>query len=151
MILFHFFLVSLQRFSIIDAIENQIMRTGEMISKRNRALEKVYRRVIKSGRGVNFLSRKTIIELIKEQPAPRFYILPDTAKFFLLGLRKESETNKGIVADLRENYNRLKAENPDAKKEWLYETVVLQPAKSFYMSDHRIEEVIFQYKGRNGK
>ncbi len=56
-----------------------------------------------------------------------------------------------MIADLIDNFNRLKQENPNAPLEWLYEVVVEQPSKSFYMSKHRIEEIIFNYTGRNGK
>ena len=127
------------------------MDKHSIVYKRNQALERAYKRIIKAGKGVNFMSRKTIIALIQEQPAPRFYITPFTAQIYILGKKRKWRANPDMIADLMENYNRLKAENPDAKKEWLYETVVEQPAKSFYMSDKRIEEVIFQYSGRNGK
>ncbi len=56
-----------------------------------------------------------------------------------------------MVADLKATFARLQSENPYATKEWLYEKVVEQPAKSFYMSKHRIKEIVFNYSGRNGK
>lgn len=128
------------------------MKRHSIIWQRNRALDAVYKRIIKASRGVRFLSRKTVIALIQEQTAPRFYITPETAKLYIRGNRKLQKSLKpNMVADLIENFNRLVAENPNAPKEWLYEIVVEQPAKSFYMSDHRIAEVIFNYSGRNGK
>lgn len=122
--------------------------------KRNKALDAAYKRIIRASKGLaRHISRNTIIALMQEQSAPRFYITPETARLYLNNYckRKNNTLKAAMVEDLTENFNRLKRENPDAPKEWLYETVVLQPAKSFYMSDHRIEEVIFQYKGRNGK
>jgi hypothetical protein len=122
--------------------------------KRKRALDAAYKRIIKASKGIaKHISRKTIIALMQEQSAPRFYITPETARLYINKYckRKGNSLKAAMVEDLIVNFNRLKAENPDAPKAWLYEVVVEQPAKSFYMSDHRIEEVIFNYSGRNGK
>lgn len=130
------------------------MDKHSIIYKRNKALENAYMRIIKASKGLaKHISRKTIIAVLKEQSAPRFYITSETARLYINNyIKPKRDTLKSaMIEDLISNFNRLKAENPDAPKEWLYEIVVEQPAKSFYMSDHRIEEVIFQYKGRNGK
>lgn len=130
------------------------MNKYSIFYKRNRALEAAYKRIIKASKGLaKHISRKTIIALMQEQSAPRFYITAETARLYInnYSKRRRSTLKVAMIEDLISTYNRLKAENPDAPKEWLYEEVVLQPAKSFYMSDHRIEEVIFQYSGRNGK
>ena len=128
------------------------MRTQYSYKSRDRSLRAAYLRIIRASKGMH-ITRKVIISLLQEQPAPRFYIEPDTARVYIKNYKryKGKSFKEAMVADLKENLNRLKAENPDAPQAWLYEEVVKQPAKSYYMSDHRIEEVIFNYSGRNGK
>lgn len=130
------------------------MKAQSFSNLKKRALEAAYNRIIRASNELTrHISRNTIIELIQEQPAPRFYITPETARLYINKYRKHKNNGlkDAMMDDLVSNYNRLKEENPDAPKLWLYETVVEQPAKSFYMSNHRIKEVIFQYSGRNGK
>lgn len=124
-----------------------------LIEQRNLSLQDVYYRIIKARYGIRNVSRKTIISIIQEMSAPRFYITPFTAQLYINNNNqcRNRGRKQDMIADLMDNYNRLKRENPNAPKMWLYETVVEQPAKSFYMSAHRIEEIIFNYTGRNGK
>lgn len=129
------------------------MRPNTIIEQRNEALRVLYKTIIAESRGIRYLTRKTIVSFIYKQPAPRFYITPFTARLYINNNNKcaDNGEKQEMIADLLENYNRLCRENPNAPKEWLYEVVVEQPAKSFYMSKHRIEEIIFNYSGRNGK
>jgi hypothetical protein len=129
------------------------MIEDSVIRERNKVLKKAHEQIIKASHGVGYISRQTIIELIQEQPAPRFYITPYMANLYINNIkhRRSKCRKQEMIKDLIENYNRLKAENPDKPKEWLYEHVVEQPAKSFYMSDRSIKEVIFQYSGRSSK
>jgi hypothetical protein len=128
------------------------MRTQSIIGQRNDALKAAHRQVIRASDGIMNISRQMIISIIKEMPAPRFYISPFTARLYINNNQhcREKSRKPDMVADLIENFNRLKHDNPNAPLEWLYEVVVEQPAKSFYMSSHRIEEIIFNYTGRNG-
>ena len=54
-----------------------------------------------------------------------------------------------MIKDLVENFERLRNKYPDATRGTLYQMVVEQPAKSFYLSEHRIYEIIFTYSGRS--
>lgn len=129
------------------------METYKIIEQRNFALREAYKQIIKASRGINNVSRRTIISIIQEMSAPRFYITPFTAQLYINNNNqcRDKSRKKEMIADLMDNYNLLKQKNPNAPKMWLYEMVVKQPAKSFYMSSHRIEEIIFNYTGRNGK
>lgn len=130
------------------------MNKYSIFYKRNRALDAAYKRIIKASKGVaKHITRKTIIALIQEQPAPRFYITAETARLYIKNYCKPNSNSikQAMIADLLENYNRLKQENPAAPKEWLYEVVVEQPAKSFYMSAKRIEEIIFYRLDKKGR
>ncbi len=129
------------------------MRPNTVIEERNEALRMLHKDIIASSRDIQYLSRQSIISFIYEQPAPRFYITPFTARLYINNNNQcaDNGEKKEMIADLLANYHRLCMEYPNAPKEWLYEVVVLQPAKSFYMSKHRIEEIIFNYSGRNGK
>ena len=129
------------------------MSNLSIIQLRKRDLNAVYKNIISASRGVGSLSRDTILSLVSEQPAPRFYITPFTAQLYITGVSNTpiSPQKKAMVEHLIGTYNRLVKENPNAQKQWLYEVVVEQPAKSFYISKHRIKEIIFNYTGRNGK
>lgn len=129
------------------------MATQSIIGQRNDALKAAHKQVIKASNGIMNISRQMIISLIQEMSAPRFYITPFTARLYINNNHqcRDKSRKPDMIADLIDNFNRLKQENPNAPLEWLYEVVVEQPAKSFYMSKHRIEEIIFNYSGRNGK
>lgn len=125
----------------------------ELIKERKEVLRGIHAQIIKANSCVGPISRKGIIELIQEQPAPRFYISPYTAQLYINDIqhRRTNSKRPDMMQDLLENYNRLKAENPNQTKEWLYEHVVEQPAKSFYLTAMRIEEIIFGYRTRKKK
>ena len=131
------------------------MNERECIKERNLALQEIYKRIRKSHVNMNLLSRDMIVSTILEQPAPRFYITPDRAKYILLHHNnwqgnKRPQTQE-LIDDLVANYERLKAQFPHTPDERLYEMVVEQPAKSFFMTHHRVKEVIFNYTGRQNR
>lgn len=129
------------------------MKPNTVIEQRNEALRMLHKKIIAESRGICYLNRQSIVSFIHEQPAPRFYITPFTARLYINNnnQRAEKGEKQEMILDLIETYHRLRREYPNAQKKWLYEVVVEQPAKSFYMSKHRIEEIIFNYSGRNGK
>ena len=119
-----------------------------VIRERNKVLIREHEKIIKASHNVGYIPRSAIIALIQELPAPRFYITPFMANLYINNIqhRRSRGRKQEMIKDLIENYNRLRAENPSKTKEWLYEHVVEQPAKSFYMSDRSIKEIIFQYR-----
>ena len=126
--------------------------------ERNAALRKVYSDIIHTqGVNLNYLNRNSILDLIAEQPAPRFYITPEIAGWYICQYYRNNKMplikphKQAMVLDLVENYERLRQQYPDMHKWALYDMVVEQPAKSFYMNKQRIKEIIFNYTGRNGK
>lgn len=128
------------------------MKPTSIIEDRNKALRALHRAIISESRNLGYLTCATIVVYIYGQPAPRFYITPYSARLYINGRKTaDSKRKRDMVADLKEAFVRLQRENPYAPKEWLYEKVVEQPAKSFYMSKHRIKEIVFNYSGRNGK
>ena len=60
------------------------MNERECIKERNLALQEIYKRIRKSHVNMNLLSRDMIVSIVLEQPAPRFYITPNRAKYILL-------------------------------------------------------------------
>lgn len=127
------------------------MGEQSLIRQRNIDLQGVYTRLIGVTSNIQYLSRSTILSIMQEQAAPRFYLTPYQASLYILrgmkggnvGYRKQA-----MIADLIENYERLRREYPEATKTALYEMVVEQPAKSFYLSRKRMREIIFNYRGR---
>ena len=128
-----------------------------IFEQRNAALRKLYSDIIHAqGVNLNYMSRSTILDIIAEQPASRFYITPEIAGWYIcqyysgkMPLMKAHKQQ--MVLDLVSVYERLRKEHPDMRKWVLYEKVVEQPARSFYMNTKRIKEIIFNYTGRNGK
>lgn len=122
---------------------------------RNNELRRLYA-ALTSGNSVNkiHMSKSMIVDVIYEHPAPRFYIERAMAWKYILGEWSQTNTNRrkrDMIADLMENFKRLCEEHPYDKKEVIVGMAIEQPAKSFYMSKHRIKEIIFNYSGRNGK
>ena len=126
------------------------MEEHTMVRQRYKDLKAVHKRIIQATNSVGYIPVATIISIIQEQTAPRFYITPHTANLYINNIqhRREKSRRPEMIKDLIENYNRLKSENPDKSKDWLYEKVVEQPAKSFYMSDSRIRDIIYGYRTR---
>ena len=126
------------------------------IDERNLALQNIYKCILKSNVNRNLMNNDMIISIVMEQPAPKFYISPKEAKKLILSyyksngelpIRKKSLTRE-MAKDLVENYEMLRKKFPHTDKERIYEYVVEQPAKSFYMSYNSVRAVIFNYKGR---
>lgn len=121
------------------------------MKQKNDDLRDAHSKIIKANHGMR-IPLNTLLAVLAEQPAPRFYISPFTAWLYLTKHRNpKNKLTQEMIEDLQENLARLKRENPDASNIWLYEKVVKQPAKSFYMSPHRIKEIIFHYTGRTSK
>lgn len=128
------------------------MEYNSIIEERNKALRALHRTIISESRNLGYMTCATIVAYIYSQPAPRFYLTPFSARLYINNRKvADSKCKRDMVADLKEAFARLQRENPNAPKEWLYEKVVEQPAKSFYVSKHRIKEIVFNYSGRNGK
>ena len=125
----------------------------ECKQERNRAIQELYNQIRRSQVNKNLLTRNVIISTILEQPAPRFYILPYQAKVLILRyynngckIPENTKPNKReMIQDLIANYERLRNQFPHTPKEKIYEMVVEQPAKSFYMTFARVQDVVFNY------
>lgn len=130
-----------------------------LYEERNAALRGVYESIIRSYGVVNmrYMSRAVILELIMEHSAPRFYITPELAGWYICQYERWGRLvvvkshKREMLLDLISVYERLRKEHPYMKRGELYDLVVNQPAKSFYMRKQRIKEVIFRYSGRNEK
>lgn len=130
------------------------MKELTLIQLRDKELRHCYEKILRSCSNTRLLSRRSILSLLSGMPAPRFFITPYWASLYILRHYKGLNINRrkrGMIDDLVENYERLRIEYPYATKCDLYEMLVEQPAKSFYMSEQRIKEIIFNYTGRNGK
>ena len=127
------------------------MEELSLLKQRNQDLQATYRQVLRATENVQYLSRNTLISVLQEQPAPRFYLTPYQASLYILRAYRQGNTarrKQAMIADLVKNYERLRHLYPEASKTVLYELVVEQPAKSFYMSEHRMKEIVFGYSGR---
>ncbi len=121
---------------------------NELKNQRNKDLIAVMQR-IRSEKGINFnyISRDALIDIIMEQPAPRFYLEPRTIEHILMRHFKNLPTrNKARTEDLYEAFCRVRQKNPYMPMSEIWYLVSLQPAKSFYISPTRIREIIFNFR-----
>lgn len=128
------------------------MEKTTLLQQRNDDLRAAYKRIVKASANMKYVSRATIISLLMEQPAPRFYLLPYQARMYIVNhyrMVNSGRRKQKMIEDLVENYERLRNEYPGAARGTLYCMAAEQPAKSFYLSKHRIEEILFDYSGRN--
>ena len=136
-----------------------VMTKQTCIHERNIALQKIYERILKSQVNRNLLSNDAIVSVIIEQPAPRFYITPGHAKEIIHAFKSKdykrcnlrSKLRQEMAEDLVANFDRLCKQFPHTPKEKIYEMVVEQPAKLFYVTHRVARDIIFNYTGRNGK
>ena len=138
-------------FSIFFCNFAPAMEEKALIELRNEDVRKAYERVSKASVGINYISSETIISIVADEPAPRFYISPYWARVIIRNHYKGTNScrvKQAMILDLVENYERLLALKPNMRKKTLYGMVVEQPAKSFYISPRSIKEIVFNYKGR---
>ena len=135
------------------------MSNKSCIQERNKAIQDIYKRIIHSQVNKNLLSNDIIVSIVLEQPAPRFYISTSMAKKLIMNHYNgcyihgggKRTLKKAMDQDLVQNYERLRAQFPNTPKEKIYEYVVEQPAKSFYLTYRCMRDIIFNWTGRSRK
>lgn len=131
--------------------------TESLLNQRNKEIEKIYKSIISSSSiNLDLIERSDLLDLILEHPAPRFYITPKMAERYVLGYKKQLDRviqsrKINMIEDLVSVYNREVSRRKNSSREMIWHYVVTSPAKSFYVSKKRLEEIIFNYTGRNGK
>ena len=130
---------------------------NSLITERDAKIRELHQQIMRA-QGVNrqYIRREVVIDMLAHEPAPRFYISPEWAMRYITAyyggqsvwIRTRGKERQAMIRDLVTNFERLQRENPDKTRQWLYMTVVEQPAQSFYVSKQRIKEIIFNYTGR---
>jgi len=130
------------------------MRNIDIYQLREKDLRAAYNR-LSCVHGINFryLKFSSIVSMLLEESAPRFYIAPEWAYQVIRRYKTKGIVtgNEAMLKDLVREYDRVKSQNPDMPVCQICKLAVESPAKSFYMSPHRVREIIFNYTGRNGK
>lgn len=137
------------------------MTYSTLTNIRNTEIQNIYKRILKSAVNINSLNNDAIVSIVLEQPAPRFYISPGQAETLISNYYNMGGTfpdNKRTIKqemtmDLVANYERLRNKFPHTPKDRIYEMVVEQPAKSFYITHRNMRDIIFNYNiyGRRKK
>ena len=124
------------------------MVTNDLTFQKREDLKAVYARLISTqGINLNYVTRETLVDLLMNQPAPRFYLEPRTVEHLLMRYFKGQKTsNPSRTQDLAEAFRRVRERKPRAPMSDIWLEVSMQPAKSFYMSKRNIRDVIFNYK-----
>lgn len=130
------------------------MGSQTLIHERNIALQDLHKRILHSSVNKNLLTTDIIVSIILEEKAPRFYITPHQAELLVRKYRNDGcrfPSNKigprrEMIKDLNEEYEKLVARFPHTPKKTIFKMLVEQPAKSFYMRDYRVRDVILNYR-----
>lgn len=122
-----------------------------MISQRNRDLQKAYTDFLQT-HSVNkyYIRRSFVMDRIVNSPAPRFYIGTKTAERYVLGYlngsRKIMHHRKlEMIEDLVRTYRAVLSSGECAHRYEIWERVVQSPARKFYITPARAEEIIFNH------
>jgi hypothetical protein len=104
---------------------------------------------------MSLVARDTLIELIMEQSAPRFYITPKMAERYVIGFKQQSphilnSRKIDMIKDLVSAYETAKNRHKRSSMMMIWRYTVESPAKSFYVTKRVLKEIIFNYTGRNG-
>ena len=123
-----------------------------LTEQRDNDLRNLHAIVIKNS-GVNpmYLSRETIVQTIASHSAPRFYICARLAQSYVIGYYKNRESvkydrKKAMILDLVRVFEEIRSENIHLPMSDIWQMVVEHPAKSFYLTNQRILEIIYNYR-----
>lgn len=118
-------------------------------AERNKELRKRFNELL-SASGVNmmYFHRDTIVDMLYNESAPRFYISAKIAERYVLNYKRgvflsEDPITRRKITDLAETFDRICAENPHMKRKDVWNEVVWSPAKSFYLSKKRIKWIVY--------
>lgn len=120
-------------------------------------LRRIYVRIAKeSGINNRFLTYKFVAEQIEKYEAPRFYITEHVACLLVCSYYKgqtshKSKIKQAMVKDLVSVYEEITEKHPNALKFEIWERVVNHPAKSFYMTQGNIIDVLSRHSYYNKK
>ena len=122
---------------------------NELKNQRNKDLLILVERIRnEKGINMNYISRNAFVEILMQQPAPRFYLEPRTVEHILMNYFKNERQQivDARTQDLYEAFCRVREKNPYMPMADVWYLVSLQPAKSFYLSASRIREIIFNHR-----
>lgn len=127
----------------------------QITDERNRALRKRFD-MISRDYGVNskYIDRAYLLDLMEQSPAPRFYIEAKQAERYVVAYYKNrditsfrnSPTKQRMMLDLVETFERVRSANMDMQMRDIWEMVVREPAKEFYISRATIKKIVFNYR-----
>lgn len=116
--------------------------------RRREDLKGVYLRLLREGKISHRMYIKELVATVLEQPAPSFYIEPETARNYIYrrerGILARGRTARALVEDLYGVYKRLEAENEGKyPKCELMAMAAESPAKRFYMGIETAKRIIY--------
>lgn len=125
-----------------------------LLLERDEELRKIHKRIVsESGLNKKYLTRDFIVAQIEKCAAPRFYISEHVACLLVTAhyngrVTHQTKRKRQMVEDLVEVFEKVRDANLNAPMGEIWEMVVEHPAKSFYLSQARIIEIIFNYHDR---
>jgi len=117
--------------------------------ERYESIRSLHTQIIRSAVNAKYISVAAIVSIIMESPAPRFYISAREAQkrvsAYYQGKRYKGRVSDDMVEDLVENYERIRKEHPHYPQWRVWETLIAQPAKSYYLSPGVIRGIVFNH------
>lgn len=106
-----------------------------------------YKKLDNIGVNKQLMHLESIVDLLMEQEAPRFYITPKMAERYILGFKRQdpailSSRRIDMIKDLVEVYDKVCARYKRVYRTQLWDYVVNSRAKSFYISRRKFKEII---------
>lgn len=127
----------------------------QITDERNRALRKRFD-MISRDYGVNskYIDRAYLLDMMEQSPAPRFYIDAKQAERYVIAYYKnqsaasfkKTSARQRMMLDLVEVFERVRSANMDKQMREIWEMVVREPAKEFYISRTTIKKIVFNYR-----
>ena len=124
------------------------MKRDTLTIQKRKDLIAAYDRIRSAG-GVNmgYVSRDAVIDLLMQEPAPRFYLSPRAIEHDVIRyIKGKPTTNPERTKDLHEAYCKVMEKNAHQKMFLVWLDVSMQPAKSFYLSRRSIRDIIYGYR-----
>lgn len=106
-----------------------------------------YKRLCNSGVNKQLMRLDSIVDLLMEQEAPRFYITEKMAERYVLGFKRQSpevlsSRRLDMIKDLVSAYDRAKERYKNAYMKQIWTYTVNSRAKSFYISRRKMKEIL---------
>lgn len=127
------------------------MKRHEIKQQMYEDLRKTYEKVLRSdGINMDFVPKRTVVNLVLSTPAPRFYLTAKQASAYVLGYYRGDSfvmrhKNLDMIKAMVERYEELRKKHPYMQQSMIWEMLVDSPAPKFYINYNHAFAIIFKH------